>query len=314
MSYAIETDALSKRYGTQTALRALSLTVNAGSVFGMIGPNGAGKTTTMRLLLDIIRPSAGTLRVLGADPRTGGPALRRRIGFLPGELRLEGRTTARALLGYYAQISGGGAAPAAIDELALRLGLDLTRPVGALSKGNKQKVGLVQAFMHQPDLLVLDEPTSGLDPLVQREFLSLVREARERGQTVFLSSHVLSEIQHVADSVAILRSGELVTTASVAELRESAVRHVRVTVSQADAPALRSALAALPQVADLRETSGPSGLAGVTMSASIASGLHEFVHALSRFDVLDLVAEEADLEEAVLRYYGTDLREGSEPA
>lgn len=313
MTAAIETEALGKRYGQRTALRALTLRVEAGSVFGMIGPNGAGKTTTMRLLLDIIRPTTGQARVLGADPRTGGPALRRRIGFLPGELRLTGRATGRALLEFYAEVSGR-VEPGAIDHLAERLDLDLGRPVGTLSKGNKQKIGLVQAFMHRPDLLLLDEPTSGLDPLVQREFLAIVAEARERGQTVFLSSHVLSEIEHVADDVAILRAGELVTTATVAALRESAVRHVRVTVAATNAAGLRADLAALPQVADLHETTGPSGIAGVTLAATIASGLHEVVRVLSRFDVLDLVAEEADLEEAVLRYYGTNLREGGDQA
>jgi ABC-2 type transport system ATP-binding protein len=310
---AIETHDLGKRYGRQSALSGLGLVVEAGSVFGMIGPNGAGKTTTMRLLLDLIRPSTGSAHVLGTDPRTGGPGLGRRIGFLPGEFRVTGRATGRDLVEFYARISGR-VEPGAIDRLATRLDLDLSRPASTLSKGNKQKIGLVQAFMHRPDLLLLDEPTSGLDPLVQREFLTLVREARENGQTVFLSSHVLSEIQHVADSVGILRAGELVTTATVAELRESAVRHVRVTVDTADAPALHAELAALPQLADLTQSAGASGVGGVTLSATISTDLHEFVRAISRYRVLDLVAEEADLEEAVLRYYGTDLREGAEPA
>jgi ABC-2 type transport system ATP-binding protein len=313
VNLAIETHGLSKRYGQQRALIGLDVTVAAGTVFGMIGPNGAGKTTTMRLLLDIIRPSHGHVRVLGADPRTGGPALRRRIGFLPGEFRVTGRATGRELLEFYARVSGTVGSDA-IGDLAGRLDLDLTRPAATLSKGNKQKIGLVQAFMHRPDLLLLDEPTSGLDPLVQREFLAMVREARDRGQTVFLSSHVLSEIQHVADTVAILRAGKLVTTATVEGLRESAVRHVRVTVDAGEAAALQAELAALPQVADLASSPGASGVGGVTLAASIASNLHDVVRVISRYRVLDLVAEEADLEEAVLRYYGTDLREGDEPA
>ncbi len=191
MTVAIHTRALHKRYGSHTALHGLDLTVQSGSVFGLIGPNGAGKTTTLRTLLDIIRPTSGDITVLGASPRAGGAALRRRIGYVPGELRLEGRVKGRALLRHLAEISGP-VAPGTIEQLAERLGLDLARPVRTLSKGNKQKLGLVQAFMHRPDLLVLDEPTSGLDPLVQREFLAMVREARDAGQTVLLSSHMLS--------------------------------------------------------------------------------------------------------------------------
>src|SRR5690554_2270824 len=176
MTVAIETRALSKRYGPTAALAGLDLKIEPGEVFGLIGPNGAGKTTAMRLMLDIIRPSSGSARVLGKAPREGGAQLRRRIGFLPGELRLEGRARAGELLEHFARISGP-VAPGAITQLAERLGLDLSRPAGKLSKGNKQKVGLVQAFMHRPELLILDEPTSGLDPLVQQEFLAMVREA-----------------------------------------------------------------------------------------------------------------------------------------
>src|SRR5690554_2489430 len=217
MTLAIETRQLAKNYGNNTALHGLDLSVEEGSVFGVIGPNGAGKTTTMRLLLDIIRPTSGSAQVLGRDPRRAGAHTRRSIGFVPGELRLDGRVTGRQLLRHYARISGP-VASGAIDGFADRLGLDLGRQVRTLSKGNKQKLGLVQAFMHEPRLLVLDEPTSGLDPLVQQEFLTMVREAKNKGQTVFLSSHVLSEIQQAADSVAILNAGRIVTVSDVESL------------------------------------------------------------------------------------------------
>jgi len=204
------TRALSKRYGETTALDSLDLELTRGEVFGLIGPNGAGKTTTMRLLLDIIRPSSGEARVLGVDPRSGAASLRRHIGYLPGELRLEGRIAARTALEQFADISGPVPA-GTIDSLAERLGLDLSRRVGRLSKGNKQKLGIIQAFMHRPSFLVLDEPTSGLDPLVQQEFLSMVTEAAAAGQTVLLSSHVLREVERSADRVGGLYRGKLVT-------------------------------------------------------------------------------------------------------
>ncbi len=213
-SAAVTTRGLTKRYGSHTALHGIDLDIPRGRVFGMIGPNGAGKTTTMRLLLDIIRPSAGELHVLGENPRTGGSSLRRRVGYLPGELHLQARVRGRDLLAHYAEISGT-VRRGTVESLADRLGLDLGRPVRSLSKGNKQKVGLIQAFMHEPELLVLDEPTSGLDPLVQQEFHAMLREAKAKGQTVFLSSHVLSEVQQTAHEIAILKQGRIVERSTV---------------------------------------------------------------------------------------------------
>ena len=301
---AIEALALSKRYGRSLALDAVDFSVAAGTVFGMIGPNGAGKTTTMRLLLDIIRPSSGSATVLGSDPRTGGPALRTQIGYLPGELRLEGRVTGRALLGHYARISGT-VAPDAIDSLADRLGLELDRQVRTLSKGNKQKLGLVQAFMHSPRLLVLDEPTSGLDPLVQQEFLAMVREARDAGQTVFLSSHVLSEIQQAADEVAILRQGRIVTVSSVDQLRQTAVRKVRAGFIGVTAADLSVALSRIPNVTELVATDG-AGNGPAELTATVSGDIDAFVKAIARFTIADLAVEEPDLEQSVLRLYGVE--------
>jgi ABC-2 type transport system ATP-binding protein len=301
MSPAIRTTELSKRYGSHTALHGLDLTIEPGTVFGLIGPNGAGKTTTLRMLLDIIRPTSGTARVLGEDPRTGGQALRRRIGFVPGELRLEGRVKGRALLDHFADISGP-VAPGAIDSLAERLGLDLSRQVRQLSKGNKQKLGLVQAFMHSPELLVLDEPTSGLDPLVQREFMTMVREARDNGQTVLLSSHVLSEIQQTADVVAVLSRGRVVAEGAVESLRLASIRRVRAGLADTTEDAVRTALGKLTH---LKEVDVRTVGEVVRLTATVNGDIDAVVKEIARHRVVDLAVEEPDLEESVLSLYGS---------
>ena len=272
-SLAVETRGLVKRFGATVALAGVDLAIPSGSIFGVIGPNGAGKTTLMRLLLDIIRPTAGHVRVLGEDPRAGGPRLRRRIGFLPGEVSLQGNLTARRLLLDFAQISGP-VEPGRIDALAERLGLDLDARVRQLSKGNRQKLSLAQAFLHRPQLLVLDEPTSGLDPLVQQEFQAMAREAAGNGQTIFLSSHVLSEVQDTADSVAILRTGRIVRTATVAELRDSAVRHVRVVTEGLTEAEIGARLQRMPGVGNVttRRLAGSVGAAGSGAAGTGASG------------------------------------------
>ena len=296
---AIEAVDLVKRFGKTVALDGVSFTVPRGSVFGVIGPNGAGKTTIMRALLDLIRLTSGHATLLGTDSRNAGPELRRRIGFLPGELILEGRVTGRRLLRHYANISGP-VPLGRVDELAERFGLDLDRTVRTLSKGNKQKLGIVQAFMHRPDLLVLDEPTSGLDPLMQQEFLGLVREARAAGQTVFLSSHVISEIQQAADEVAILRDGRIITVSGVDALRDTAIRHLRMSATGIRTAELHSRLAALDGVAELdcRATA-----TGAEATAVLGGALSPFVRAIATLDLTDLVVEEPDLEESVLRLY-----------
>ncbi len=311
---AIRIRSLTKRYGSRTALHGIDLDVPAGTIYGMIGPNGAGKTTTMRILLDLVRPTSGELSVLGAHPRTGGADLRRRIGYLPGELRLSGRTSGRALLAHLAAISGN-VDPRTTEEYAERLGVDLGRPARSLSKGNRQKLGLIQAFQHRPELLILDEPTSGLDPLVQREFHAMIREARDRGATVFLSSHVLSEVQATADRVAVLRDGRILTVSTVSALRASAVRRARITVAPADAPALLAALARLEGVAISSGDPAPAPAASerVVVAADIDAHVDAFIKTLAAHPVLDLTLDEPDLEAAVLRYYdGPATTTGSE--
>jgi ABC-2 type transport system ATP-binding protein len=305
MATAVSAQALTKKFGRREVLHGVDLAVEAGSVFGVIGPNGAGKTTTMRCLLDIIRPTSGVIRVLGTDPRAGGPGLRRRIGYLPGELFLAARVTGRRLLSHYEAISGP-VPRGRVDELAERLGLDLDSHTRKLSKGNKQKLGLVQAFMHQPELLVLDEPTSGLDPLVQQEFHAMVREARHRGQTIFLSSHVLSEVQQTADTVAILRDGRIIAVESVSGLREGAVRRVRFTTSGMAAHDAVALLTGVPGVGrvEVLESDGTA-----TLSATLEGDIQPLVRMLASLPLTDLVLEEPDLEDAVLKMYSNPQEE-----
>jgi ABC-2 type transport system ATP-binding protein len=296
---AVEAAALVKRYGNartgKTALAGLDLTVDRGEVFGFLGPNGAGKTTTIRLMLDLIRPTSGTVRVLGADPR-GGAATRRRIGYLAGDFRIDGRQTGREALTYLGDLRGG--VPASrISELAESLDLDLGRRISTLSKGNRQKVGVVQAFMHQPELLILDEPTSGLDPFLQQRFVEMVQEAGANGQTVFMSSHVMSEVQQTCHRVGIIRDGELVTVADVDALRRQAQRKVEITFAECVEAAT---FEALPQLQNVSVT--PS--AGGTVLHGILSGSPDgLVKAAARFEVTSLLAEEPELEEIFFTFY-----------
>ncbi|MBG6180543.1 ABC transporter ATP-binding protein [Arthrobacter sp. CAN_A1] len=306
MNQVIEVEGLRKSFGSREVLHGIGFGVERGEVFGVIGPNGAGKTTTMRCLLDIIRPSAGTIRILGENPGAAGPRLRRRIGYLPGELFLEQRITGRRLLAHYAAISGPVRQGRA-DELAERFNLDLDRHTRKLSKGNKQKLGLVQAFMHDPDVLILDEPTSGLDPLIQQEFRALLREAQHNGQTTFLSSHVLSEIQQVADRVAILRDGDIVQVSTVAALREGALRQVRISVTGLSGSELELRLRGVPglQPMEVKETEST-----IDMTATLEGAIQPLVRALAPLELSDLVIEEPDLEESVLTLYGGAIHGG----
>lgn len=287
--YAIEAVGLTKDYGTQRGLDQLDMTVEHGEVLGFLGPNGAGKSTTIRLMLDLLRPTSGTIRVLGADPASG-PKLRSRIGYLPGELALEGRQQVGELLGFFARLRG--TVPFhRIADLAGRLGLDLSRQVRSLSKGNKQKVGIVQAFMHEPDLLILDEPTSGLDPIVQQTFLEMVREARNAGRTVFMSSHVLSEVEETADKVAIIRDGRLVLVSDLASVRR--VRRFEVTFAH---PVTATELGAPRGVGDLR-------LDGSKLNGTVDGAVDDLIKALARHTVVSLRVDDPDLEELFLRPY-----------
>jgi ABC-2 type transport system ATP-binding protein len=294
---AIETFGLSKTYeGTVRALVDLDLRVEPGEVFGYLGPNGAGKSTTIRLLLGLIRPTSGRAELHGLDTSVDGVASRRLVGYLPGDLRLADRLTGEEQLESLARLRGSVDEPFR-DELCERLDVVLDRPIRQLSKGNRQKLGLVQAFMHRPQLVVLDEPTAGLDPLLQGEVRSLLRETAADGRTVFLSSHSLDEVQHVADRVGILRTGRLVDVDAVETLRERSLRHVTVTFAEPLDPA---ALAAIDGV----RVTGTEG-ALVRLSAPEAA-LDGLVKAIARHRVVDLVSQPADLEQIFLELYRED--------
>jgi ABC-2 type transport system ATP-binding protein len=290
---AISTHNLIKtyRHGSR-GLAGLDLQVDVGEVYGYLGPNGAGKSTTIRILLDLIRPTSGSVRVLGLDPRADGVALRRRIGYLAGDFVVDGRQTGRQLLAYLGNLRGGVDAHR-ITDLADRLGLDLDLQIKGLSKGNRQKVGIVQAFMHEPELLVLDEPTSGLDPFLQQEFVHLVQAAKRRGATVFMSSHVMSEVQQTADRVGIIRDGKLITVESVQSLREHAVRSVTLTLAD---PFAADEFRHLPGFTDVT-------VADRTVRGRLAGHTDELVKAAGRHTVIDLLCEEPDLEEIFFHYY-----------
>jgi ABC-2 type transport system ATP-binding protein len=243
---AIETEGLTKYYGTARGIEEVTVAVEAGEVFAFLGPNGAGKTTTIRTLLDLLHPSAGSARIFGLDSHRDSVAIRARLGNLPGDFGYGKRTTGREALGLLARLRGLDGLGRA-EELARRFRADLDRPLGQLSRGNRQKVGLITAVFHSPELLILDEPTSGLDPLMQEEFLALVREERERGCAVFLSSHELDEVERVCDRVGIIRDGRLVAVERVAELLAKTVERRRVEVEFAE-PVELDEVRALPGV------------------------------------------------------------------
>ncbi|MDH3607315.1 MAG: ABC transporter ATP-binding protein, partial [Acidimicrobiia bacterium] len=217
-SAAILTEGLTKHYGDVRALTDLNLEIRPGEIFGFLGPNGAGKTTMIRTILDEIRPTAGRATILGMDTHEQSVEIRRHIGYVPGDLAMYPSLTGKDTLTYFSNMRGG-VEWSFVDQLADRLDADLSKKVGDLSSGNRQKVGLIQAFMNKPQLLIMDEPSSGLDPLVQREFQAMMREVAADGRTVFLSSHTLSEVQRVAHRVGIIRHGELIAVEAVASLR-----------------------------------------------------------------------------------------------
>jgi ABC-2 type transport system ATP-binding protein len=291
---ALETLGLSKTYpGGVRALVDLDLRVEHGEVFGYLGPNGAGKSTTIRLLLGLIRPTAGRASIHGRDTQVEGVAARRLAGYLPGDLRLADRLTGREQLGSLGRLRGK-IDERLRDELCTRLDVVLDRPIRQLSKGNRQKLGIVQAFMHRPELVVLDEPTAGLDPLLQGEVRALLRETAAEGRTVFLSSHSLDEVQHVADRVGVLRAGRLVDVDAVESLRERSLRHVTVLF---DSPVDAAELAGLDGVR-VTSVDGPR----VRLSAP-ETAMDAVVKAFARHVVVDLVSQPADLEEIFLELY-----------
>ena len=290
---AILTEQLTKHYGDFPALVDLDLTVQRGEVFGFLGPNGAGKTTTIRTLLDEIRPTSGRASILGFDTHTQSVEIRDHIGYLPGDLAMYPRLTGRDTLTYFANLRGG-VDWSHVDELADRLDADLSRRVGDLSTGNRQKIGLIQAFMNRPQVVIMDEPSTGLDPLVQREFQTLLREVAAEGNTVFLSSHTLSEVQRVSDRVAIIRHGKLVAVETVHALRSKGMRKVEFELDTAPDPAV---FHGVPGVRDV-------AIHGHTATITFDGKIEGLLSAVAeRYEVIDISTAEADLEEIFLTYY-----------
>jgi ABC-2 type transport system ATP-binding protein len=289
----IHTEGLTKHYGAVEALVGLDLGVRSGEVFGFLGPNGAGKTTTIRTMLDEIRPTAGTATILGMDSHAQSVEIRRHIGYVPGDLAMYPNLTGRDTLTYFANLRGG-VDWSYVDQLAERLEADLSKKVGDLSSGNRQKVGLIQAFMNRPEVLIMDEPSSGLDPLMQREFQLMMREVAEEGRTVFLSSHTLSEVQRVADRVGIIRQGRLIAVESVAGLRSKAIRTVNLFFDEkVDAEVFRP----LPGVREVTVTDHH-------VTLSFDGQMETLLKVVtSRYSLLDITTHEADLEEIFLTYY-----------
>jgi ABC-2 type transport system ATP-binding protein len=296
----IQTKGLTKAYGSGAkrtlALENLDLTIQPGEIFGYLGPNGAGKTTTIRLLLDFIRPDAGNATIFGQDVRANSVELHRRIGYLPGELNLWKNQKAGRIVQYFANVRGMPDASYA-HELANRLKLDLSKKVRDFSTGNKRKLGIVIALMHKPELLILDEPTSGLDPLMQQTFNQLMHEVRAEGRTVFLSSHVLSEVQAICDRVAILRDGRLRAVETVEKLTHVDFRWVTINFRDAVPAAVSSTLSHLEGASNFSQN-------GKSVRLQLTGDFDPIIRALDSGYITDLRVQEPSLEEIFLAYYG----------
>ena len=289
----IEIDQLSKTYGTIQAVKGLSLSVQQGEIFGFLGPNGAGKTTTIRCMLDVIRPTSGTIRVLGLDAQHDRHALHQRIGYLSGDVRLPGDMTGKQVIDYFSQLQG--LQPVMLKDLVARFDVEMKRQLKSYSKGMRQKIGIVLAFMCDPDLLILDEPTSGLDPLLQRTFNEFLLEEQARGKTIFMSSHIMSDVEKVCQRVAVIRKGELVTVEEVEALREKAGQ--RITIEFEDITTVSpDEMAHVPGISDVTVS---KGIYHMNMSGT----MDPLIKALSRHEVLRLQVEEAPLEEVFLKFY-----------
>jgi len=292
---AIRTENLTMSYAHGRGIENVSLTVPRGSVFGFLGPNGAGKTTTIRIFFDLLRPQKGSAEILGHDSIKGSIAIRERTGYLPGDLALPHSMTGKEVLEWLSSLRPH-TPPVRRDELVERFKVQLDRPIKQLSKGNRQKIGLVQAFQHNPELVVLDEPTSGLDPLLQDEFHRLVRDYVGNGGTVFLSSHSLDEVQHTADLVGVIRNGELFTVESVTSLRHRGLRRITLTVAPNDVERCWNILRDLEDVTDLDRHDGGFEFAYGGTYAPLLS-------ALANVEVIDLLSRAADLDEVFLDLY-----------
>jgi ABC-2 type transport system ATP-binding protein len=298
MTAIIETTKLSKAYGPFRGIVDVDLTVNEGEIFGFLGPNGAGKTTTIRILLDLIRATSGSATVFGIGTSDDPVSIHRRLGYLPGEWNLYDRLTGAETITYFANLRGG-IDRTYIDELVQRLDLDPSRRFREYSRGNKQKVGLITALQHRPELLILDEPTSGLDPLVQQTFNELLFEAREAGRTVFLSSHIISEVERTCDRVAIIREGRIVRLDTVEGVRNLAAHEVELRFADPVAPAPFEAIDGVKSLVE----------EGRTLRMLVSGPIAPVVRLAAQYDLVDFVSREPSLEEVFLSEYGTQSQD-----
>lgn len=295
-------DNLFKSYGKVQAVKGISMRVEQGEIFGFLGPNGAGKTTTIRCMLDVIRPTSGTLRVLGLDAQRDKMELHQHIGYIPGDVRLPGQMTGKQVIDYFSHLQGRE--PVLLNDLVARFDVELKRQLKGYSKGMRQKIGIVLGFMCDPDVLILDEPSSGLDPLLQRTFNELLLEEQARGKTIFMSSHIMSDVEKVCQRVAVIRQGEIVTIETVEKLRQKAGQ--RVTVEFGDTIS-EDEVANMPGVSMVTNQNH-------TYHFNVSGSMDALIKALSRHEVVRLQAEEAPLEEVFLKFYENPPAETTTPA
>ena len=287
----IQTEKLTKYYGNSCGIEEINLSVKEGEVFGFLGPNGSGKTTTIRILLDFIRPSSGRARLFGLDAHADSIQIKSRIGYLPGEYGMYEKMTAVEYLQFLGSLRSDKKPPMK-DKLIELFDLDISRRIKSFSHGNKQKLALIQAFMHDPELLILDEPTNGLDPLIQQQFYELILELKERGRTIFFSSHVLSEVERVCDRVAILREGKLVALHEISDLKKFRLKSIEVTFKQeSDESIFR-----LEGVRKIEKNANAVRLL-------IDSNINGILRKISEYPIENISCRDASLEDIFLEYY-----------
>jgi ABC-2 type transport system ATP-binding protein len=297
MTAIIDVQGLTKSYGSKRGITAVSFQVEEGEVFGFLGPNGAGKTTTIRVLMALLKADAGTARIAGMDVWEQSLALKRIMGYAPGEPAFDPNLTGGHILEYFGSLRGG-VDQAYLKQLIQRVDFDPTRKFRQYSSGNKRKLALIQAFMHRPRVLILDEPTNGLDPLNQQEFAHMVKEVRDEGRTIFLSSHILSEVEQMCNRVGIIREGQIVRIGGVAELKDIQRHEVLITFASAVPAEAFTGLDGVEQV----ETRAD----GRTLRLTMSGGLDAVVKAAARYPVVTMTSQEPSLEDIFLRYYAGD--------
>lgn len=292
MSTVIKLSNLTKSYGNSRGIKELNLTIPRGTIYGFLGPNGAGKTTTMSILVDLLRPTHGTAEIFGKNTQTDGVHIRKKIGFLSGDMELDGSLTGKQQLEYFGDLRGSYDA-AYVQELAEKLDSDLSKKIKTLSRGNKQKIGLISALMHKPELLLLDEPTSGLDPLIQEQFNAIIREHKKAGYTTFISSHILSEVQELCDNVAFIKEGELIANEPITAIAQDAPYEVTVI---SDDKQLAAKLKKLPEV---RATNAQHTRFQFTYIGDIS----KLMQTLAKYPIVDISISKGDLESTFMEYY-----------